>query len=303
MAYNEERLGARKLFNMAINVVRSNIRDIEDFGDTPVHIVLPLLRHVQRPDQLALIEENSPFLKDHTHELWFNMLTRDVFNWQDMLLTKRKANGALWTEDEVKQKMTHKIYKRSLIKAEEAEKAAEEEMIQKMQAAHQAASSNTPKVVVNDPLLWKKQRTARQDGSSSSLRFTAGSRTRIDTGKSALNKIWREAADSKLKRPGSTLARPAHLLKKGKVIAPRSSGVRTLVTGANAILRKTPQNMASVPSNPRTLQVPSISETSRPKSKPSAPKDDRASAIRSPASAIPKRRAEISVLMPTKRRK
>jgi elongin-A len=323
-----QRRGARSLMDMAISTIQRNIAHLEDIGDTPIHIALRILKYVQRPKQLALLEEHSPELAEHTHEFWFSFIKRDVFRWQDMLLKKQKKNGEYWTEEEVKQKATYKTYKRCIDKADVASREAEEIFQQRMQATKDAAESNETRIVEKLPAGWLKRRGAgRQESSATGeLRLTKGSKTKTDTGKNMITKFRREAADKMLTRPGSVLATPNHLLNRTmapKIFARREPTMRRLLSERRLSQTKQDSPKAASKDPPTTIRdvskkitlsnLPSktaYQATKAPTNERREPKatdigespKDRAKTQQSPLRPV-KRRTEPTVLLPNKRRK
>jgi hypothetical protein len=221
--YTEPR-GAQTLLSMALGAINL----LEDIGDTPIHIALPILRSIERPEQLALLEECNPALLEHTPELWFNFIKRDVYQWKELLLTKQKSNGELWTEGEVKQKTNYKIYKKYLAKSEVIKAEAEEVLKERLAAAKNAAIKKETRIVERLPQSWMKRGSSRGASSASAeIRLSNGSRTKTDTVKGLMTKVRREVADARLTRPGSTLGTPTHLLNTGRprpIIAHKSAG-------------------------------------------------------------------------------
>lgn len=86
-----------------------------------MHIILPILRHVEDPAQLKRLEDNSPHLKGETGALWLEFIKKDVFEWKKLLLETPRRNGRCYTEEEIKKKLTHKQYARLMEKAEKAQ--------------------------------------------------------------------------------------------------------------------------------------------------------------------------------------
>jgi RNA polymerase II transcription factor SIII (Elongin) subunit A len=314
---------------MAISTIQRNIIHLDDLGDTPIHIALRIIKYVQRPKQLALIEERTPELAQHTHHFWFNFIKRDVFRWQDMLLKKQKKNGEFWTEDEVKQKTTYKTYKRCIEKSESASREAEEIFQQQMQATKDAAENNETRIVERLPASWMKRRNAgRQESSSTGeLRLTKGSKTRTDTGRNMITKFRREAADMRLTRPGSSLSTPSHLLNRAipppKIFARREPTMRRLLSArpisqgksdspkaASRDPSTTLRNMSKKIAPPRisAKAVPSQSKiSSKERGEPKTNDLEEGSKDRNKTQPSPlrpiKRRAEQTVLLPNKRSK
>jgi hypothetical protein len=117
--YSSERLGARSLFQQAKAQVIRNIGQLVDAGDTPVQLLLPILRHVKDPEQLAELEENSPQLKGETGDLWMALIKRDVPSWNKFMFSEPRANGKCWTEEELKPKLAYRHYERLVRRQEE----------------------------------------------------------------------------------------------------------------------------------------------------------------------------------------
>jgi hypothetical protein len=79
---------------------------------------MPILHHVEDPAQLKRLEDNSPHLKGETGPLWLEFIKKDVFGWKKLLLETPQRNGQCYTEDEIKNRLTHKQYARLMEKAE-----------------------------------------------------------------------------------------------------------------------------------------------------------------------------------------
>jgi RNA polymerase II transcription factor SIII (elongin) subunit A len=297
---------------MAQGAVRRNITLLEDIGDTPIHIALPILRSVERPEQLALLEERSPALVEHTTELWFNFIKRDVYEWKDILSEKRKRSGEPWTEDEAKQKTNYKIYKKWLARSEVLKAEAEEVLKERLAAVKNAAIKKETRIVEKLPQSWMKSRTSLRGGSSASaeIRFTSGSRTKTDTVRGLMTKVRREAADARLTRPGSTLGTPTHLLNTGK---PRTIIARSVVAppmrrllSENPSLK--PKSAAHAPESPERLKSPiSSSNKISPRKAAEESKGVESTTKQGDPSQVspyrPLKRKAATVLLPVKRMK
>ncbi|KAM9919064.1 hypothetical protein OXX59_008201 [Metschnikowia pulcherrima] len=68
--------GVPSLFSIAQSVCIKLSSRITDVGDTPYHLVQPILKRLNAK-QLALIEENSPTIMPHTDELWGFLIEKD----------------------------------------------------------------------------------------------------------------------------------------------------------------------------------------------------------------------------------
>jgi hypothetical protein len=292
-----EPVGSRRLLDMSLSTIQRNIACLEDLGDTPLHLATRILRYIKRPQQLAIIEENSPTLLGHTHEFWFNFIKRDIFNWEKMLLTKQKRDGSFWTAEEIKQKATYKTYKNCLQKAEDEERKAREILNKDMQARKETDIDTETKILEKEPSTWTKGRSGnkRTTGTVGGLRFTHGSRTKTDTPKGFMAKLRREAADSKLTRPGSTLATPNHLLGRTppmKIFARREIEKTTATTPISATQSTRTNYVGNTPQKPLSSipAIPANTESNKPVPQTSPLRPG-------------KRKAPPTVLLPNKRQK
>jgi RNA polymerase II transcription factor SIII (Elongin) subunit A len=293
--------GARPLVSMALDIVRRHVASLDDVGDAPPKLILPILKHIHRPEQLALIEENSPHLKDHTHELWFNFIKRDCFGWDNILLTKRKKNGELWTVDEVKQKATWTTYQRCLEKSEKSEEEALLALEKNMSAEKKQAESRETRVLQNLPSGWLRKRGHKPTGKVTEL-------------KNMIAKHRREEVNSGLAKPGKPLARPTHFLNRGAMgmAGPNQAARRILppmrrLTAAPADKSTTESKMKSIsPKLQELLPSPIKSSTAERSQAPEARNTETAQTTQGnqpPRPRPPKRKAPPTVLLPMKREK
>jgi hypothetical protein len=248
MDINGSTIGARPLAAMCLTVIRKNINNVTDLGtlgeDNP-KFALKILRLIKRPEQLAVIEQNSPQLIPHTHEIWFSLIKKEIPGWENMLFHKSRTDGHTFTEEEVKQKCSYNIFKRCQKKADEAERRAEEVLRQQIETAKQASARKETRILTTMPSTASRR---SRPVAHSELRFSHGSKT-----KNIITKIRRETADAKLKK--GRLGTPTHLLNVRQRMLP--PGHRAKLTQA--------RSSSTVKSAPRSSShaAPSISPATR----------------------------------------
>jgi hypothetical protein len=287
---NPERIGAPRLVDLCIATARRNVQFIDDVGNLlPLKIVLPIVKAVERPDQLALLEKNRPGLADETHEMWFNFIKRDVPGWEKMLLTRVKRSGETWTVDEIRKKATQKTYRTCMAKEQEEVAQATEVLRQATAKETQESRDRETRIVDKVPSSWEKHhhRTPSQRG-----------------GSGVISKLRREAAAHRQAAPGGSLSTPSHLLRfkrqvHGTIRPPR---MRRLLDPAGtptraAVDKERSPMKAEARSKPKEasgkeLEGDAAKETKAPASKPAESRG-----------ATPKRKRPVTVLLPSKRKK
>ncbi|OBA20912.1 hypothetical protein METBIDRAFT_27289, partial [Metschnikowia bicuspidata var. bicuspidata NRRL YB-4993] len=68
--------GILSLFQISQSVCIKQAGRISDVGDTPYHLVQPILKRLNAK-QLALLEKNSPTVTPHSDELWGGLIEKD----------------------------------------------------------------------------------------------------------------------------------------------------------------------------------------------------------------------------------
>jgi RNA polymerase II transcription factor SIII (Elongin) subunit A len=294
---NPERVGAPRLVDLALATARRNAQFIDDVGNLlPIRMVMPILKAVERPAQLAILEKNRPELVAETHELWFNMIKRDVPGWEKMLLTKVKRNGETWTVDEIKRKATATTYRNCMEKNEKEVAQATEVLRQAIAQDTKERRDKETRIVEKVPSSWEKRRHAP----------STATRPKSDV----ISKMRREAAAHRQMQPGGSLSTPSHLL--GFMRRPRAAirvpRMRRLLDPASA--------PASEPNKTKPLTAPGSHTRARSDATSAKEPDGGASTAKeTPAPSgskpldnregrtTPKRKQAPTVLLPSKRRK
>lgn len=182
--------------------------DITDFGELSYATIRDILMRIDSASQLRAIEEASPHLELDDGECWIRLINRHF----PVLHTQHQfepRNPASW----------HRVYaKYAKLNAEQKALAAEKlkNAFAGIRAKKDAntrgiqsfAQSNLPRPPRDTkPMVGVKRRPVSHD--SGELRFTGGSRTKTNTGKSVMRKVKREVAEikarNKLVTPGGKL--------------------------------------------------------------------------------------------------
>jgi hypothetical protein len=294
---NPERVGAPKLVDLALATARRHAQFIDDVGNLlPIKMVMPILKAVERPDQLATLEKNRPELAAETHELWFNMIKRDVSGWEKMLLTKVKRNGETWTVDEIKRKATATTYRNCMAKEEKEVAQATEVLRQAIAQDTKERRDKETRIVEKVPSSWEKRRHVP----------ATAARPKSDV----ISKMRREAAAHRQTQPGGSLSTPSHLLgflrrPQSAIRAPR---MRRLLDPASAPASKASKTRSTTApwSHARARSDATSAKESdggaNPAKETPAPSGGKPSDSRE-GRTTPKRKQAPTVLLPSKRRK
>lgn len=199
---------ASSLLNMARRGCAKNIDGIIDIGEMPYDMVAPFIRKIQNPEQLRLLEANSPQLAGETIDLWKAFIKRDIQQWEQKLIPPK--NPALWW----------KVY-RKLKREDNAQKAVAEEALKAAlsQKSQQKKANSTQIVHAVIPQV-KTSRWGESRPTASGAQALRNTRTGTD----ALAVIRRQTANQQLAR-GITKSIPNHALgeKRSTVVrAPQS---------------------------------------------------------------------------------
>jgi elongin-A len=177
---------------------------------------------VRDPEQLAKLEQNSPQLKGETGELWMNLIKRDVSSWKKFMFTQPRSNGKVWTEEQVKPKLSYKQYERLVgMQEEEDQKALD---ILRASTLKNEEGQQAKKLVMLDiePQIGSRKRGSASERSRS---------TQVSAASKALAKIRRINAERK-----SLYGGPKFL--SSPIRAPSIPQARTL--GMRAVSKVTP---------------------------------------------------------------
>ncbi|KAI1000802.1 hypothetical protein K3495_g7395 [Podosphaera aphanis] len=187
-----------------------------DVGDFEYHQISDILSYLRSPEQLHLIEQNSPQIKGADADLWQKFIAREVPKWAAKNYAPK--NPLKWYE-------VYKRYKRE--QAEEI-KRDEETLRQTMMGIKKARDDNLSKVVDlgSLPKLPRDRRMLANNGgvplgrsgqrkeASGIMNFSQGSKTKMKDGQSVLTRARREAKE--IAQMGK-LSRPTHQLSIGRV--------------------------------------------------------------------------------------
>lgn len=174
-------------------------------GDTPCHLLLPIINKCDDPKALRAWEVNTPQIRGKTGEIWLKFVKRDVPGWRTK--PHEPMNPESW----------HKVYKKLKAEADEEEHRAEDLLkakmagIKKDEATWRVAAPTKAipeKLARHKGVAMQYQRGSDNNG----LRFTTGTKT-----KDFMQSVRRQATEKKLQRTG-VLARPSNMLNN----APRS---------------------------------------------------------------------------------
>lgn len=70
------------LYELAQKTLIKHASSIVDVGDLPYRFVRPVLKRIEKPEQIKQLEDNCPQLLGETGELWFRFVQRDIPGWQ-----------------------------------------------------------------------------------------------------------------------------------------------------------------------------------------------------------------------------
>ncbi|KAF8848440.1 hypothetical protein BDZ45DRAFT_732929 [Acephala macrosclerotiorum] len=204
---------APSLNDSCIRACIRNIRSLTDVGDFEYFKIKPVLARINSPEQLHIIEQNSPQIQGEDAELWQAFIARDIPNWRNKGYVPK--NPLKWYEVYCKYK------KEQRKEIERDEEALRQSMmgLQKMRQSHVSKVvdlRSLPKVP-RDPYMLannggvplNKNKWGKKEGDSSALKWTSGSKTKLTDGKSVLTRARREAKEISAM---SKLSRPTHQL-------------------------------------------------------------------------------------------
>lgn len=319
---------ARSLYQTAVHWLVRNKDGIDDVGDISYEKIRPVLLKVDRPEQLASIEENSPHLLGKTAEIWRAFLLRDVQDY-DRNPVEPKDGKSWW-----------KTYRKAKRRADEEQQRQEEELVSQLTARREEREQNTTtistKMVVPRPDRKKAKQgmTHARTADSSRLNFGGGTRTKTTTGAGVMKQVKREMAERQtrlhslgmvpqrnLNRP-----RPATGLSNAKPLSssnPARPVPRPVAVPDVREAPRTPHRALPPSRNPRLMALASGNNKPTPSSSPAPPSKSKQLELRGPHNSSspskkarspspadsarlspPKKRAPpASVFMPAKRKK
>ena len=200
----ESRQGPRSLKSMALTVALRNVSQITDLGDMAFVDAAPILRHVDNPDQLHMLESNSPNFTDNPKNMtsvWTRLLTKklpgwDADDWEDKYgLTEDDRAALSWYE----------IFRTIKEARDRAVAADTAKLLQDMQGHRQAKESKSLHFVSSSRALnritpgisaVKRRGPGGGPGMPSTLSFGGGSRTKTTTSQNVMKRVRREAKES-----------------------------------------------------------------------------------------------------------
>ncbi|KAJ8071721.1 hypothetical protein OCU04_002037 [Sclerotinia nivalis] len=207
-------IGASSLLKIAKAACIKAAPGLTDIGDVHYELIRPILKTaVINPEQLHIIELNSPQIKGEDAELWKAFIARDIPNWRTKNYVPRDPTK--WYEVYQKYKTEHEV-----------EIARDRENLKNSMNALQQRKQDHVSKFVDIRALPKIPRDygmrpnnggvpltkgrGLQGAAPSSLSWGSGSRTKMKDGTSVLTRARREAKEmsqrSKLNTPTSMLS-------------------------------------------------------------------------------------------------
>lgn len=192
------------LVDICIRKCIRHVSLIHDLGDLPLHLAKPILRKIDRADQLREVELNSPQFAEETPEVWKKLIARDFPLWHKKNYVPK--NPRSW----------YRVYAKYK-KENDAELAAAQDKLKSAFSALKADKDarTTGSIDTKDlPRLPKDGRAIGGRGPGRGLpdhlTWGGGSRTKLTDGQSFLKKARREAREIAYRRQ---LATPSGKLK------------------------------------------------------------------------------------------
>lgn len=272
----------RSLFDIALHTCIQQAARISDVGNTPYHLVRPILKRLNAK-QLATLEENSPSVTPESDELWLLLLEKDF---PDRPLHAGLKARLLAGEKTMANKSLYNQYcdEREKFRATSAQRLRR--MTEKIQKEKSKNSITPIKGIIREPIRRRVQHS----------RFGGAPAPRFDT-KSILGKARRDMQHRLLMFGNS---RPAEPPKKALPVRPPPQPTTLNLTRPNTghpmgIYQQKPLGTPAKPTTePRhalqSMPVASSSSTSPEGSPHASPQPER------------KRRAVSVFLNPKKRR-
>lgn len=191
----------KSLTTLCMQKILDNIKLVSGIGAELPHDnphVQKILARIPSANQLREMELNSPQLQGYTEKFWKELIRRHFPG------SKRKnyvpSDPTGW----------HKVYKRHKKEHDESLEAANAALKSAFDDIAVEKEKNVS-VLLNSSQLPKPPRTGRafarrgggqQTANTSSLSFTGGSRTKLNSGKNVLKRARREAMDAAAKQRG-----------------------------------------------------------------------------------------------------
>lgn len=209
------------LFELARQRLIKNIDLLNDIGDIPFSFLEPVLRNIQKPDQLQELEENCPQIQGETGEIWKKFIRRDIPDWEKKPHQPRDPRN--W----------HKVYRKLKKDAEREKQEQEYALKEQMRALQKDRAQN--KTLIVDSKVGYGARSNRVFGLGGGGSSWGSSGAPAKTGKVNLDALKRGMFDYKKERPrGANM--PTHLLaqRKSQVRSAPASMVRVAENNAVA---------------------------------------------------------------------
>lgn len=248
---------------LAENACAKNIEGIVDIGDLSWELLANILRRVVNPDQLRLIETNSPHLAGvNDGELWRAMIARDVRNGENRIIFPQ--NPANW----------HKVY-RKLKREDAAQDSIAEAHLAAALSAHKETKERDKTVVLNtviDPVGHRRAARAGHSNLRQPAYAGSGYVSRAPTQSKAAPGLLGKALG--VNKPPPSRARTSTLINSRAI--PSTQNHRTVPVAPQSLVRQYQTQSSSPPKPTPTRTMAAIS----------APRHIQRPASRRPASAI-----------------
>ncbi|KAI1369293.1 RNA polymerase II transcription factor SIII subunit A-domain-containing protein [Xylaria arbuscula] len=226
----------KSLVELCTAVCVRNIKDIYDIGTIPFSIARPILLRVDSAAQLRQIEINSPHIEADTAECWKRLINRDFG-----VAAKRESfvpkNPRSW----------HKIYAKYKHENDRAKKEAEDQLKNAFKGIKEEKDRSTSEVINYDsrrlprlprdvkPQVGVRARGSRAGHDQSELRFTGGSRTKVNTPKGLLKRAMREAKEISTRNRLNTSAGGSIRVRPGQIAKAPVGMVQEKVTNSRPL--------------------------------------------------------------------
>lgn len=191
----------------------TTFKGLVDIGTVPYNSAIrSVLMVIESPDQLRALEENCPQILGHDKEIWIKLIKRDVAKYAE-IPPPEPTNPKNW----------YKLYKK-LVRENEREMEAQAEQLRLTLTGIQEArvdrgiqakdKDELPQLPRPDGYTpHPRKPAAPKFAKTETLRFGAGSRTKIKSAADLITRARRGAREAAFFRPGgSNLATPNHML-------------------------------------------------------------------------------------------
>ncbi|KAL8930765.1 MAG: hypothetical protein Q9208_000306 [Pyrenodesmia sp. 3 TL-2023] len=208
---------APSLAELTRRALTKNLSNVTDVGDIPYQIIRPVLLKLENPNQLQMLEEQSPQLYGADAEIWISLIKRDIPDGGSKLLTPKNPEN--WWK--VYRKMRNDYEK--VVQNDAAKLKAAFTGIQSAKDSRQIRiMEGIPKIPKLDGMQFAhaaeynriKKPPKIVKPPTSVLRFTNGSKTKTLTGKGVMDKARREAQEMSRFRQKHVMATPTHQLAR-----------------------------------------------------------------------------------------